>query len=213
MKNLIINADDFGYSKVFNSRILELIEKEFLASTSVMIKWVDEEQKEQIEKLKQLHNDLDISVGLHFEFENEEFKKQIDEQFERFVEVFGFEPDHIDIHKTTYLHNGYPEIMKYSAKTGIPCKNHEVTGVEGAVMTEDPIYDATGKDIEEIKDWLSNLENGKTYLIQFHPGTYDPDSKSSFNEVREVDAKNIELINEVFEELNITQIPFKRLKK
>ena len=38
MKYLIINADDFGMSNIFNEVILELLEKEHVRSTSVMVK-------------------------------------------------------------------------------------------------------------------------------------------------------------------------------
>ncbi|MFC1612983.1 ChbG/HpnK family deacetylase [Patescibacteria group bacterium] len=212
MKYLIINADDFGYSKVFNEKILELMEKTFLASTSVMIKWIDDEQKNQAERLKNIHKNQDVSVGLHVEFADENFEPQIKEQFNNFISTFGFEPDHVDIHKTVYLQNGYPKIMEFCFKRGIPCKNHDIPGPK-AIMTEDPIYDATGKDIDELKKWLQNLEDGKTYVFQVHPGTYDPDSKSSFNEVREIDARNVEAINSLLEKFNIEQVNFKHLKK
>ena len=212
MKYLIINADDFGYSKVFNKKILELMEKTFLKSTSVMIKYVDNEQREQIERLKSIRNNLDVSVGLHIEFAGDNFKPQIEEQFNKFISMFGFKPDHIDIHKTVYLHNGYPQIMEFCFKKGIPCKNHDIPGSK-AIMTEDPIYNATGKEIEEIKQWLKSLEDEKTYVFQAHPGIYDPDSKSSFNEAREIDAKNIETINPLLKQLDIKQVSFKHLKK
>ena len=212
MKYLIINADDFGLSKVFNEKILELLEKTFLASTSVMIKWIDNKQKEQVKRLKNIHNTLDVSVGLHVEFANDNFKPQIKEQFNKFISIFGFEPDHIDIHKATYLQNGYPKIMEFCLKKEIPCKNHDIPGPK-AIMTEDPIYDATGKEIGEIKQWLKSLENEKTYVFQVHPGIYDPNSKSSFNEVREIDAKNVETINPLFKKFNIKQSNFKHLKK
>ncbi len=68
MKNLIINADDFGYSKVFNQKILELIEKDFVTSTSVMVECIDGEQRRQVEKLIELSNTHNVSVGLHIDF-------------------------------------------------------------------------------------------------------------------------------------------------
>jgi len=51
MIKLIINADDFGYSKLFNKMILELIAEKAVTSTSVMIDELDFEQKEQTKKL------------------------------------------------------------------------------------------------------------------------------------------------------------------
>lgn len=212
MKYLIINADDFGYSKVFNKKILELLEKRLITSTSVMIEWIDNKQKNQLEKLKQIRETLKISVGLHIEFKNENFEKQIQEQFNKFIAIFKFEPDHIDIHKKTYLQNGYPAIMRFCFEQGIPCKNHGFAEPR-AIMTDEPILNATKKDIAEIKNWLHGLKEEKYYAINFHPGIYDPNSKSSFNEIREIDAKNIEAIFPLFNELNIKLISFKQLKE
>jgi predicted glycoside hydrolase/deacetylase ChbG (UPF0249 family) len=212
MKYLIIDAGDFGYSRVFNIKILEQIEKKFFTSVSAMVSWIDNQQEDQVDKLRRIHDNFDISVGLHVEFKNENFTSQIQEQFEKFISIFNFEPDYIDIHKYIYLQNGYPEIMKFCAENGIPCKNYEIAGPK-AIMPESLTYDATEKGIEEIKTWLKNLENGKIHLIQFHPGIYDPDSKSSFNEIREVDAKNVEAINYFFKEFDIKPASFKFLKK
>lgn len=210
MKKIIINADDFGYSKIFNKKILELLKSTALASTSVMIKRIDKTQNDQVKKLKRLFKTRNISVGLHVEFENEDFEKQISEQFKLFNLIFGFDPTHIDIHKATFLKNGYPAIMRFAAEKKIPCKNHNVPGPK-AIMTSDPIFDATGKNIDEIEQWLKSLKEGKTYLIQFHPGIYDPNSQSSFNQVREKDAGNIEMLTPILERLRIKPISFKEL--
>lgn len=43
MKYLIINSDEFGYSQIFNKFILNLIEKNLLTSTTIMINWIIEE--------------------------------------------------------------------------------------------------------------------------------------------------------------------------
>ncbi|KKR55034.1 MAG: YdjC family protein [Parcubacteria group bacterium GW2011_GWA2_40_23] len=44
MKYLIINADDFGYSDIFNAKILELIERGLVSSTTVMVNYITTEQ-------------------------------------------------------------------------------------------------------------------------------------------------------------------------
>jgi hypothetical protein len=51
MKYLILNADDFGMSKVFNEVILNLIKDNKVTSTSVMVNDVTDEMNEQIDKL------------------------------------------------------------------------------------------------------------------------------------------------------------------
>lgn len=212
MKYLIINADDFGYSKLFNQKILELLERGLLTSTSVMIDWIDEVQGRQVRRLKEITKSSDISVGLHTEFKNEDFKEQIQEQFKKFTTIFGFEPHYIDIHKSTYLDNGYLAIMQFCVEKNIPCKNHNLVGPK--VMTTDgTTFKATGEDFESITRWLGSLVDNKTYLIQFHPGIYDPESKSSFNEIREVDASYIEMLPAVLKQFNIQPIDFKYLKE
>ena len=65
MKQLIINADGFGYSYIFNKSILYLIEKDLISSTTVMVNWITKEQDEQVQKLISLKNLHNVSIGLH----------------------------------------------------------------------------------------------------------------------------------------------------
>lgn len=176
-----------------------------------MIRWINGGQTEQIKKLKNIRNISKISVGLHIEFENENFRSQTQEQFSEFVSIFEFEPDHLDLHKSTYLQAGYQAIMQFCAEKGIPCRNHNALEYN-TITTDFPVYNATKRNTEEIKEWLSSLESKKTYMINFHPGIYDPDSKSSLNKEREADAKNIETIFPLFQMLNIKLISFRQLK-
>ena len=207
MKYLIINADDFGYSKVFNKKILELIEKDFVSSTSVMVESIDDEQKDQVLRLIDLSKSHNVSVGLYVDFKSTDFDEEIKRQHDIFVDLFGFKPVHIDIHKNTYLNDGYPHIIKFSKVNKIPCKN---LGVEPFTefMTKDIIFDGTNRDFSEIEEWLSTLKDGEYYTAIFHPGVYDPDSKSSFNEIREVDAENIVKLNKVFDKYDIKLVSY-----
>ena len=72
MKYLIINADDFGMSKVFNESILDLIRDGKIKSTTVMVNRGIGDEKKQIEELIELSKTLNLSVGLHLEFKNKE---------------------------------------------------------------------------------------------------------------------------------------------
>lgn len=194
MKKLIINADDFGMSKLFNKKILELFEKGNLTATSVIVHDITTDQHEQIEKLKSLKKTKDISVGLHIDFKNESFNEQIQEQYKLFLDVFGFKPTHIDIHKGTYLKKGYPVIIEYCSNHDLPCKNYGIN--EGrATMTKAKVFAVTGLIWDEIEDWLKTIEDNQTYLLEFHPGDYDTNCPTKYNKVREVDAKLIEKLS------------------
>ena len=207
MKYLIINADDFGYSKVFNEKILELIEKDLVSSTSVMVDWIDEKQKHQVQQLIDLSKTHNISIGLHVDFKNTNFDKELHRQYELFMEIFGFKPIHVDLHKIIYLHEGYPYIIKFSEEKNIPCKN---LGVEPftKLMTKDTIFDGTKKDIDELEKWLLTLKDDEYYTIIFHPGKFDPESKSSLNKEREADAENIIKLNNLFSEYDVKLISY-----
>ena len=207
MKYLIINADDFGYSRIFNEKILELIEKDFVSSTSVMVDWIDDKQKHQVQKLIELSKTHNISIGLHVDFKNTNFDEEIQRQYDVFVKIFGFEPIHIDLHKLVYLSNGYPHIINFSKQKNIPCKN---LGIEPFTkfMTKKIIFEGTKKEINEIENWLSTLKDDEYYTIIFHPGEFDPDSKSSLNKERESDAENIIKLNKLLLKHNIKLISY-----
>ena len=195
MKHLIVNADDFGYSRVFNEKILELIERGCISGTSVMVKWINDAQNTQVRRLVELHQTKNVSVGLHVEFSSTLYGQEIDEQWQKFIILFGFAPEHIDFHKysgmpTEYLSDGYPVITAFSKKFGVPCKNLGITQ-KTEWMTEAEEFRGTQRAMEEIEAWLATLKNHEYYHVTYHPGTFDPDSKSSLNKEREIDAQKV----------------------
>ncbi len=217
MIQLIITADDFGYTKLFNKMILELIREGSITSTSVMIDEIDESQKEQLKELIQLSKDQRVSTGLHMYFKNTDFQKEIERQFSEFVDIFGFEPSHVDIHKPDYLKDAYPIIQEFCKRKRIPCKNlskyKEVDmNLSGdLITTRDSSFDGTEKSFTEISEWLSGLNDG-LHVITFHPGYYDPDSHSSLNKQRELDAQNAREVKRHLPDYKIEPANFHDLK-
>lgn len=134
MKYLIINADDFGYSKIFNEAILALVKNGLISSTTVMVNWITDEQSAQVNQLVELTKSHNVSVGLHLEFSDDNFKFEIEKQYGRFFSLFGFKPSHIDIHKSTHLKDAFPLIMDFCKEKNLPCRNHGV-GADGVVKT------------------------------------------------------------------------------
>ena len=100
MIKLIINADDFGSSAIFNEKIIDLLERDYVKSTTVLVDRVTEIQQGQISRLINLYQDKRISIGLHLDFDNSKpALNQIKSQYKKFVSIFGFEPTHLDVHK------------------------------------------------------------------------------------------------------------------
>ena len=207
MKYLIINADDFGYSKIFNDAILALVKNGLISSTTVMVNWITDEQSAQINQLVELTKSHNVSVGLHLEFSDDNFKFEIEKQYGKFFSLFGFKPSHIDIHKSTHLKEAIPIIIDFCKEKNLPCRNHGI-GATNDVKTPNKVLSGTKMSFEELKSFIENLKDGESYEILFHPGTYDPDSKSSLNKERELDVKKIEEINPFLKENDIKLISY-----
>lgn len=207
MKYLIINADDFGYSAVFNDAILRLGEKGFISSTTVMVNWVTDKQSSQIKELKELAEAGKISVGLHLEFTDDNFQSEIEAQFDKFNSLFGFSPSHIDVHKSMFLKEAFPFAIDFCREHNLPCRNHKIE-MAGVVTTKNEVVSGTKLSFEELKKTIENFRDGESYEILFHPGTYDPDSKSALNREREFDVQKIKKINPLLIENDIKLISY-----
>jgi len=213
MKRLIVNADDFGYSKIFNQEILKLIEDGTITSTTVMVDRVDDSQIEQIDRLVKLSKTKNLSIGLHTEFKDDSipFREEIKREFKKFQEIFKFKPSHLDLHKSTYLETSYLEIQKFCIENNLPCRNHGIPN-DKVLTTYKPVFITIRVDFSKIEAWIKSLEDGKDYEIYFHPGIYDPNLKSSFNEERKDDIENAKKLKGILEENNVELISFFDLK-
>lgn len=206
-KYLIINADDFGMSKVFNEVILDLIKGGFIFSTTVMIDRVMDGQRKQIEELISLSKKNNLSVGLHLEFEVCDYPAQIESQFQKFKEIFGFVPSHIDIHKADGFEESFPDVAKFCKENNIPMRSSGII-FEGVKSTHSGAFFGSIDDFNLIKEWIATFEDGKYYEILFHPGKYDPDCKSMLNNERERDAEYVKKLNSILEENDIKLVSY-----
>ena len=191
MIKLLLNADDFGYSKVFNEEILKLLGQGYIKSTSVMIREVGSDQKDQIAELIRLREVKRVSVGLHFWLnEGGNFEKQLKEQHAKFVKTFGFEPSHFDVHmpKVKLVEPVLRAVTDYAVSLKMPVRHHLKADTKQTIY---PFLYASDKSFEQIKEFLDQTKDGGSYEILFHPGRYDPDSRSTLNKGRERDTANI----------------------
>src|SRR3989344_2881496 len=159
-KYLIINADDFGMSQIFNEVILDLIRNDLIRSTTVMIDRVTDNQKEQLDELISLSKN--ISVGLHLEFKDSDYPSQIKSQYQKFKEIFGFNPSHLDIHKASTIRESISPVANFCRDKEIPCRNKggDVTYFK---TTASPSFHGSIEDFSKIEEWIKTLEDEKYY--------------------------------------------------
>jgi len=207
MKYLIISADDFGMSKVFNKVILDLIRDKMIISTTVMMNRGIENHQDQIKELIELSKDMNLSIGLHLEFLNNNYKEETQKQFNKFLDIFKFNPSHIDIHKAVILPESIQIVADFCKQRKLPCRN-KGNDYDYYKSTDEPSFHATNKSFNEIEDEVKTFEDGKYYEILFHPGKYDPNSKSELNKEREKDIGKVIKLNALLPKYNIKLVNY-----
>lgn len=209
MLKLIINADDYGMSKLFNNAIKKTIETGIVTSATVMINrpYIDK-------KIKKYKN---ISIGLHLEIDFNSIKdveEEVLKQYNKFCDFFNQKPSHFDGHKGCIMNYGVLEVIVALAKANdlaVRSSNLEQNKIlkqNNIKTTDGGLIWKTNKSAKEVLADLDVLDNG-IYEIITHPGYYDSEAKTSLNKQREndlhfllsndfrkyIDRRNIKLIN------------------
>jgi predicted glycoside hydrolase/deacetylase ChbG (UPF0249 family) len=175
MIKLIVNADDFGYSPLFNETILDLLEKRIISSTTVMVDHIDSRQTDQVAALK-----THPGVGLHMIGD-----VSFESQYNRFLEIFERPPTHLDIHKRIDDIPLIQELNRFAERKSLPCRNMGVRG--NTKQTTFPVFFSTYLSFRSIRDYVDDMAAPHSYEILTHPGIFDPGAKTSLNKEREVD--------------------------
>ncbi len=192
MRQVILNGDDFGFSKGVNRGILDSIENGILTSTSVMV------NRPRAAEARALSNLKDVSVGLHLDLteENpierwskflyiltwpekkirEEFEKQID----RFDSIIGHLPDHIDSHHHVHWLTGFRHVVKeFGEENNIPVRCVDATfemGFYGRSFTK--WNDKEGVTPERLIRVIEGFKPG-VHEIMCHPGFVDEELRNT----------------------------------
>jgi predicted glycoside hydrolase/deacetylase ChbG (UPF0249 family) len=181
MKSLIVNGDDFGASKGVNLGVIEAHEKGILTSASMM---VDTPASAEAADLYARHPTL--GVGLHVVLQSPSDsltpEAEVERQLERFIELTGQAPTHIDAHHNVHREEQLlPAFLAVADRHGLPLRGH--CGVrhvstfygqwDGQVHLEGVSPDALARIVAtEVEDGINEL--------CCHPGYVDRDLDSSY---------------------------------
>jgi predicted glycoside hydrolase/deacetylase ChbG (UPF0249 family) len=226
MKFLIVNADDFGYSKEINKGIAYAHKNGVVTSTSLMIN--APATKEACLIIKNLPR---LGVGLHFVFIDEtrrvvrlikqlvnsfmikKIEKELDDQIKKFIKLVGKPPDHLDSH---YHYHKWPNVLPTFHRVAkiykIPIRdfggikfNYQFYGMNRITRKPQLPKISLGK----LLNILQLLNQGATELMT-HPGYFTPNLIESYNFQREIELQTLtnKLVKQKIKELNIKLVNF-----
>jgi len=187
----IVNADDFGLSRRTNEGILHAHANGIVTSASLMVRWPA--ALEAVERARDyprlglgLHLDLGESIYRHGEWtalyevvpidSAEKVALEVERQLDRFRELVGREPTHLDSHQHVHRYEPVRTIMiEAAARLGVPLR-HFAPKVSyrgdfyGQTSKGEPLPDAIS--VHSLVNLLKNLSE-RISEIGCHPGLDD----------------------------------------
>lgn len=136
---VIVNADDFGYSRGVNRGIIDAHERGILTSTSFMVRWPAAEEAAEYARANPK-----LGVGLHLDFGEWVFRgghwharylvvpldakfdrtgDEVRRQLDTFRDMIGREPTHLDSHQ--HFHRNEPlrsTLLRIAAALNLPVR-------------------------------------------------------------------------------------------
>ena len=139
-KYLIVNADDFGYSRGVNRGIIEAHERGIVTSASLMVK-----QDAAAEAAAYARRRSELSVGLHVELRRWRLRRlpwhpsagakarlrdavaaDVRSQLDRFRRSIGDDPTHLDSHHHRHRHEPARSILlELAEQLGVPLREFD----------------------------------------------------------------------------------------
>jgi predicted glycoside hydrolase/deacetylase ChbG (UPF0249 family) len=134
---LIVNADDFGYSRSVNRGVIEAHERGIVTSASLMV-----DRPGAVEAAEYAREHAQLGVGLHVELDawrvariprkgavrsaaalERRVSAQTADQLERFRSLVGRDPSHLDSHHHRHVWDGVRPVLERLARAlGVPLR-------------------------------------------------------------------------------------------
>lgn len=147
MRTLIINGDDFGLSHGVNDGIVEAHTRGVLTSASLMVN-----ASAAAEAAAQARQHPGLSVGLHFVDDSPQLDdpgyatKEFAKQLERFRELTGRDPTHVDSHHHVHARGGRITMFaRFVEPLGVPLR------LAGQIRYIGGFYAHTRTDVSNVR--------------------------------------------------------------
>ena len=200
MRRMIINADDFGASSGTNRGIVECHTRGVLTSTSMMVTGA---AVEEAVALSREHPKL--AVGLHWdvigederEFDLDDHDAVRDEfaaQLERFRELMGRDPTHVDSHRHMHLDEGVRELFaELAAPLGVPLRGDGQVRFVGNFYAqwEWGVTDLDHVSPQALEQIMREEVRGEWTELSCHPGYVSDDYTPMYRHEREAELRTL----------------------
>lgn len=196
MTVLVVNADDFGYSRGINRGIAEAHDRGIVTSTSLMVDGPAVEEAVALARGRPA-----LSVGLHVNFTNEaerlvEFtdpaacRADLERQLARFQALLGRPPTHLDSHQ--HVHRGRtprPIFLEVAARLGVHLRDEPPVAYKGGFygQWEYGVSEPDKIGVAFLSRMLREEFTAGAYELCCHPGYFDEAASFVYHRDREVE--------------------------
>lgn len=199
-RQLIVNADDFGASAGVNQAILEAHETGVLTSASLMVHGAAAQEAAVLSAANP-----ELAVGLHWDVVGEEdrefpfddratVRREFESQLERFVELTGRAPTHVDSHRHTHMR---PELRDFfcelAAPLGVPVRGDGRVHFIGGFYAqwEWGVTELAHVSVEALQRIMREEVGTGWTEIACHPGYVTPDYAPVYRSEREAELRTL----------------------
>jgi predicted glycoside hydrolase/deacetylase ChbG (UPF0249 family) len=219
VKVLIVNADDFGYGAGVNRGILAAHDRGVVTSAGLMVNAPGTQ-----EAVRMAADRPALSLGLHVNFTNEaqrlvEFddpvvcRAELRRQFDRFVELTGRLPTHLDSHQHVHRRRPcLPSFRELAAQHGLPLRDEPPVTFKGGfyAQLEYGISLPERVSLAALDRLLRDELTHGVYELACHPGYYDPAASYVYHEdrARELATLCDPLVRALLAELDVRLISY-----
>lgn len=223
MTVLIVNADDFGYSRGINRGVAEAFDRGIVTSTSLM---VDAPQAAEAAALARARPGL--SLGLHVNFTNEEerlveftdpaaCRADLLRQVARFEALVGGPPSHLDSHQ--HVHRGHtplPIFREVAARLGVHLRDEPPVIYKGGFygQWQHGVSEPDKIGVPFLARMLRQELTGGAYELCVHPGYHDEAARFVYHRDRELELATLTdpSIRALVDELGIRLVGWRELQ-
>jgi chitin disaccharide deacetylase len=189
VRNLIVNADDFGASEGVNRGILECHVDGVVTSASLMV-----EGSAAREAAEAAHDHPRLSVGLHFVNDGDDVALALPRQLASFERLVGRPPTHVDSHH--HFHRGddvFPGFCALLEPLGVPLRGDgRVAWIGGFyAQWEDGVTNLEYVSVGAFERLLRTEVRGGWTELACHPGYRSAGFRSSYLAEREAEVRTL----------------------